>query len=72
MNAASINGARVPAPEADVRSVALDVRTAEGREILGRLLETAQAAGVVLGWPVEASGTLASQTDPTRKSRRQR
>lgn len=29
MNAASINGARVPAPEADVRSVALDVIPAE-------------------------------------------
>lgn len=29
LNAASINGARVPAPEADVRSVALDVISAE-------------------------------------------
>ena len=29
LNAASINGARVPAPEADVRSVALDVIPAE-------------------------------------------
>ena len=47
-------------------------RWAAAGEFRRRLLDAAQAAGLVIGWPVETSETLASQTDPTRQSRRQR
>ena len=50
---------------------AMDRWAATG-EFRRRLLEEARAAGLRLGWPVEAADTLASQTDPAKKSRRQR
>ncbi|HEY7598934.1 MAG TPA: mechanosensitive ion channel family protein [Candidatus Limnocylindrales bacterium] len=50
---------------------ALDRWAATGEYRL-RLLKQAAADGLTIGWPVEAAETLASQTDPTKQSRRQR
>lgn len=41
-------------------------------EFRRRLLAGAAEAGLQIGWPVESTATLASQTDPTKQSRRQR
>jgi small conductance mechanosensitive channel len=47
-------------------------RWAASGEFRRRLLEGAERAGLTIGWPIEASDTLAAQTDPTKQSRRQR
>jgi small conductance mechanosensitive channel len=47
-------------------------RWAATGEFRRRLLEGAEREGLTIGWPVEATETLAAQTDPTSKSRRQR
>lgn len=50
---------------------ALDRWEAAG-EFRRRLVEGAAKAGLPIGWPVEATTTLAAQVDPTKHSRRQR
>jgi small-conductance mechanosensitive channel len=41
-------------------------------EMNRRILEGARQAGLQLGWPIDAADTMASQTNPTLPSRRQR
>jgi len=41
-------------------------------EMRRRLIEGAEREGLKVGWPIDASESLAAQTDPARQSRRQR